>query len=88
MSKTVGLRDELYEKLEELATAQKLTVEQIIENLVREVEAAHLSATLERMRAEGLLAERRHPAEAISVGFKRIKVSGKPVSETIIEERG
>lgn len=87
MSKTVGLRDELYDKLDELATAQNVTVEQIIENLVREVEAAHLSATLERMRAEGMLAERRHSAEAIAVGFKRIKVSGKPVSETIIEER-
>ena len=56
MSKTIGLRDELYEKLEELATAQNVTVEQIIENLVREIEAAHLSAGLERMRAEGILA--------------------------------
>ena len=88
MSKTIGLRDELYEKLEELATAQNVTVEQIIENLVREIEAAHLSAGLERMRAEGILAERRQPAEPIAVGLKRIKVSGKPVSETIIEERG
>lgn len=88
MNKTVGLRDELYEKLEELATTQNVTVEQIIENLVREVEAAHTSAAIERMRTEGLIAERRQPAEAISGGFKRIKVSGKPVSETIIEERG
>lgn len=87
MSKTVGLQDELYEKLEGLAISQNVTVEQIIEKLVQQVEAAHLSATLERMRAEGLLAERRLPAEAIAVGFKRIKVSGKPVSETIIEER-
>lgn len=88
MSKTVGLRDELYEKLEELAHAQNVTVERIIENLVQEVEAAHLSATLERMRAEGMLAERRPTQETVAVGFKRIKVSGKPVSETIIEERG
>jgi predicted DNA-binding ribbon-helix-helix protein len=85
MSKTVGLRDELYEKLEELATAQNVTVEQIIENLVREVEAAHLTSAIERMRTKGILAPRE---QAPVMQFKRIKATpGQPISEMIIEER-
>lgn len=87
MSKTVELHDELYEKLEQLAKAQNTTIEAIIEKVTQEVEAARLSAAIEQMRAKGIIAERQQPAEPITVGFKRIKVSGKPVSETIIEER-
>lgn len=85
MSKTVGLRDELYEKLEELATAQNVTVEQIIENLVREIESAHLTSAIERMRAKGILAPRE---QAPVMQFKRIKSTpGQLFSEMIIEER-
>lgn len=84
MSKTVGLRDELYEKLAQQAQAQNMTIEAIIEKMTQEVEAAHLTSAIERMRAKGILAPRE---QITSVDFKRIKIAGKPLSETIIEER-
>jgi predicted DNA-binding protein len=84
MSKTIGLRDELYEKLAQQAQAQNTTIEAIIEKMTQEVEAAHLASAIERMRAKGILAPREQTAP---MEFKRIKVAGKPLSETIIEER-
>ncbi len=85
MSKTVGLRDELYEKLEQLARAENTTIEAIIEKMTQEVEAVHLSSAIERMRAKGLLARR----EQVPVmKFKRIKATpGQTISEMILEER-
>ena len=38
MRKTVGLCDELYDKLEQLARAQNTTIEAIIEKMTQEVE--------------------------------------------------
>lgn len=84
MSKTVGLRDELYEKLEQLARAENTTIEAIIEKMTQEVEAAHLHSIIEKMRDKGMLAPRE---QGPVMEFKRISVIGKPVSETIIEER-
>ena len=84
MSKTVGLRDELYEKLAQQAKAQNTTIEAVIENMTQEVEAAHVMSAIARLRAKGVLAPR-EPAAAME--FKRIKIIGKPISETIIEER-
>ena len=87
MSKTVGLRDELYEKLERQAKAQNVTVEQIIENLTQEVESAHLAAALARMKAEGVIVTFDSIDTPAPVNFQPITVQGKPVSEMIIEER-
>ncbi len=85
MSKTVGLRDELYEKLEQLARAENTTIEAIIEKMTQEVKAAHLASAIERMRAKGILAPRE---QSPVMEFKRIKATpGKPISEMIIEER-
>jgi hypothetical protein len=87
MSITVDLPNEVYERLEQQAQLHDLTVPKMIERLIEEVEAAHLAAAMERMRAKGLLAERRPPETTTSGPFKRIKAHGKPLSEIIIEER-
>ncbi len=87
MSKTVGLRDELYEKLERQAKVQNVTVEQIIENLTQEVEAAHLAAAIDRMRATGVIVTFDSIDTPAPINFQPITVQGKPVSEVIIEER-
>ena len=87
MSKTVGLRDELYEKLERQAKVQNITVEQIIENLTQEVEAAHLAAAIDRMKAAGMIVTFDSIDTPAPVNFQPIRVQGKPVSEVIIEER-
>ncbi len=58
--------------------------------MIEEVEAAHLSAVVERMRAKGMLVTYR-PDDAdllaAPVDFQPIQVQGKPLSEVIIEER-
>ena len=87
MSKTVGLRDELYEKLAQQAKAQNTTIEAVIEKMTREVESAHVTSALARMKAEGLIATF-GPIDIPAPGnFQPIIVQGKPVSGTIIEER-
>ena len=53
----------------------------------QEVETANLTATIDRLKAEGLIAT----FDPINIpapdNFQPIVVQGKPVSETIIEER-
>lgn len=84
---TIDLPDEVHRRLEKQAQGQDRTVAEVIARLIEEVEAAHLAAAFERMRAEGLLLPKQPaPAEAAEP-FQRIKVQGKPVSEVIIEER-
>lgn len=87
MSKTVGLRDDLYEKLEQQAKSQNTTIEVVIEKMTQEVEAAHLTATIARLKAEGIIATFDFPDISAPDNFQPIFVQGKPVSETIIEER-
>lgn len=88
MSKTIGLRDDLYEKLERQAKMQNTTVEQIIENLTQEVEAAYLAAAIDRMKAAGVIITFDSIDTPAPINFQPITVQGKPVSEVIIEERG
>ncbi len=87
MSITVDLPNKVYERLEQQAQLRDLTVPKMIERLIEEVEAAHLAAAIERMRAKGLLAERKPLETTTPEPFKRIKAHGKPLSEIIIEER-
>ncbi len=87
MSKTIGLRDDLYEKLEQQAKAQNTTIEAVIEKMTQEVESAHVRGAIARMKLEGVIAT----FDAVDIpapkNFKPIVVSDKPVSEIIIEER-
>lgn len=87
MSKTIDLPNEVYERLERQAQTQGVTVPEVVAQLVEEVEAAHLAAVMEQMRAEGLLAEPTSPPLPVPRDFKPIKVQGQPLSEVIIEER-
>ncbi len=87
MSKTVGLRDDLYEKLEQQAKAQNTTIEIVIEKMTQEVESAHLTAMLARLKAEGVIATFDPIRITAPDNFQPIIVKGKPVSEIIIEER-
>lgn len=87
MSITIDLPDEVYERLEKQAQANGQTIPEVIARLVEEIEAAHLSAVVRQMQAEGLFAA--PPAEPLPApaDFQPIQVLGKPLSEVIIEER-
>lgn len=90
MIKTIDLPSEVYDQLEKQAQTQDLTIPEMIARLIAEVESAHLSAAIERMRAKGLLVSY-DPNDAdlfaAPANFQPIQVQGKPLSEVIIEER-
>ncbi len=87
MTQTIELPTEIYEKLEKQAQANGLTVAEVIARLVEEIEAAHLSAVIRQMQAEGLFAEAPADIPPAPADFQPIQVLGKPLSEVIIEER-
>lgn len=87
MSITIDLPDEIYERLEKQAQWQGRTVPEVIARLIEEVEATHLSAVMEQLSAEGVFAEPTSAAVNVPLDFTPIQVQGKPLSETIIEER-
>lgn len=85
MTITIDLPDEVHRRLEK--QGQGRTVAAVIARLIEEVEAAHLAAAFERLRAAGLLLPKQPAPPEAAEPFQRIKVQGKPVSEVIIEER-
>lgn len=87
MSVTIDLPDEVYERLEKQAQANGQTVPEVIARLIEEIEAAHLSAVVRQMQAEGLFAEPPAAPTSAPTDFQPIQVPGKPLSEVIIEER-
>ena len=87
MGRTITLPDDVYERLERQAVAQGLGIPELIARLERELENVRVSAAIEAMRAEGVLLTREQTAPSTRVEFKPVPVHGKPVSESIIEER-
>jgi hypothetical protein len=87
MGKTITLPDDVYARLEQQAAAQGLGVPELIARLECELENARMAAAIEAMRAEGVLLTRDQSAPSTRVEFKPVPVRGKPVSESIIEER-
>lgn len=87
MGRTITLPDAVYARLEQQAAIRGIDVAALIEVLEHDATAARLQAALAELRAEGLLLPHRTPSLAAPVGFQPVPVIGKPVSETIIEER-
>ncbi len=87
MGKTVTLPDDVYARLEQQATAVGVTVPELISRLEHELHEARLDAAEERMRAKGLLLPQRELAPEVSLDFQPVPIQGKPLSETIIDER-
>jgi len=87
MSITIDLPDEVYERLERQAQASGQTIPEVIARLIAEVEAAHLSAVVGQMQAEGLFAEPPAAPPSMPPDFQPIRVQGQPLSETILAER-
>jgi hypothetical protein len=88
MQITVDLSNEIYEQLSRLAQSKGISVSEIAAQLLEEAEANRRAAVFEQMRAEGILLPKKPvPVDDGSASFKPIEVRGKPLSETIIEER-
>jgi hypothetical protein len=87
MGKTIMLPDEVYDRLDQQAAAQGISIADFISRLEHELEEARLDAAEESMRAKGLLLPRRASAPDALLDFEPVPIKGKPLSETIIEER-
>jgi hypothetical protein len=87
MGRTITLPDDVYARLEQQASERGIAIPELIVSLERELEQARLTAAVERMRAEGVLLPPRRPALTEPRDFTPIEIKGKPLSETIIEER-
>ena len=63
-----------YERLEKQAQANGQTITEVITQLVEEIEAAHLSAVVRQMQAEGLFAEPPAAPPQAPIDFQPIQV--------------
>lgn len=87
MTITIDLPNEVHQRLEKQAELRGTTVSDTIARLIEEVEAAHLSAVVKQMQAEGLFAAPPAAPPAMPPDFEPIQVQGQPLSETILAER-
>ena len=84
---TVELPREIYIRLEHHAQANKLTIPQVILQLMEATERERGAAAIERLRTRGLLLIPQASTPSDSPPLKPIQVQGQPLSEAIIEER-
>ncbi len=87
MGKPVTLPEDVYARLEQQAADRGIPVPELIARLERELERARVAASIERMRAKGVLLPSGGPAPVEPFDFTPIEIQGKPLSETIIDER-
>ena len=90
MMRTVEISEETYRRLEALAQARGISVEQALDELVRQVEASIEAAAMEHLRATGFFVNWPTPStERAREDFQPIelKPGSKTASEIIIEDR-
>lgn len=87
MSKTVTIPEETYERLEREAKARGVSMSQTITELAQERESMRIQGLLERLRGQGLVASLHVDHASSASEAPPIPIHGKPLSETIIEER-
>lgn len=90
MMRSVEISEETYRRLEVLAQARGISVEQALDELVRQGEVLPEAAAIEQLRASGFLVKKSAPsAERTPEDFQPVSLQpgGKPVSQILIEER-
>ena len=80
--------DHLVEEIKTLASDEQWQLREILEAMLMPVEEeAKRKALRQALQAAGLITQVRQPRVVDMSPRRRIDVQGKPVSETIIEER-
>ena len=80
--------DHIVEEIKALASDEQWQLREILDAMLMSVEEnAKRKALREALRATGLITQVRQPRVVDMSPRRRIDVQGKPVSETIIEER-
>jgi len=85
--KSIKVSQAMYERLEAQAQTRGLSIEHFLEYVVQEFDKAREREFIERLRGKGMIVT--FPPSKLKVprNFKPVPVKGKPVSETIIEDR-
>lgn len=87
MTITIDLSEDVHQQLEKNAQLRGASVSETIAQLLAEVENRRRADFFEDMRAKGILLPKKPVSAEARQPFTPIEVQGKPVSESIIEER-
>ena len=80
--------DQIVKEIKTLAPDERRQLREMLDAMLVPVEEADKRKALHQaLRAAGLVTQVRQPRATDTPHRRRIKVQGKPVSETIIEER-
>jgi len=85
--KNVQVSKKTYEYLDAQSRARGLSIERALEQVVQEFEKSREREFIERLRAEGMIVTFPPSKLKMPRNFKPVPVKGKPVSQTIIEDR-
>jgi hypothetical protein len=83
----IQVSHETFERLKTNAELRGWTIERFVDFLVQNYEKARERAFIELLRAKGLIVSFSPSTIKVPRNFKPVPVKGKPVSETIIEDR-
>jgi len=86
-AKPIKVSQETYARLDAQARFRGLSIEKFLEIIVQEFEKARERAFIESLRAEGLLVSTPTASPNAPRNFKPVPIKGKPLSQTIIEDR-
>ncbi|NOT59417.1 MAG: hypothetical protein HOP19_04240 [Acidobacteria bacterium] len=87
MITTIDLPNEVYQRLERQAQMRGVTIVETVAQVLAEAEANRLDTALEQMRAEGVLLTKKALPPDYQRVYRRIEVTGAPVSECLVKER-
>jgi len=86
-AKAIKVSRETYDHLDAQARVRGMSIEKFLEIVLREFDQAKERAFIDSLRAEGLIVTFPQSDLKMPRNFKPVPVKGKPVSQTIIEDR-
>ena len=80
--------DRVFEEVRSLTPEEQQELGEMLKRLLEESRVPSLEEVSRRLAEQGLIAEKRHPLSVEEFeSYTPISVQGKPVSQTLIEER-
>lgn len=83
----IKVSQETFQRLNGEAQARGLSIERLLEDLVKELASTHRDRLIEYLKANGLLVSMPTASPHVPRNFKPVPIWGQPLSQTIIEDR-
>jgi hypothetical protein len=87
MSMTQVIVNQILDQLETLGTEDLQQMSQSIQSKLAQHQTAQQAGFLQTLLASGLTQQIKYPTSHQSIGRRLLEIQGKPLSETILEER-